>query len=73
MKLSHFTRHSLGIPLIGFGTYQLSNDQAEVCVREALHAGYRHIDSAEGYNNEEGTGRGIKTSGILTILRTVWA
>lgn len=65
MKLSHFTHHSLGIPLIGFGTYQLSNDQAEVCVREALHAGYRHIDSAEGYNNEEGTGKGIKASGVL--------
>ena len=64
MKLSHFTRHSLGIPLIGFGTYQLSTDQAEVCVREALHAGYRHIDSAEGYNNEEGTGRGIKAAGV---------
>lgn len=52
------------MPLVGFGMYQLSVDQAESCVREALKAGFRHIDSAEGYNNEEGTGKGIKESGI---------
>ena len=64
MKLSQSTRNGIGMPLAGFGTYQLSIDQAELCVKEALKAGYRHIDSAEGYNNEEGTGRGIKASGV---------
>ena len=49
---------------MGFGTYQLSIDQAEFCVREALKAGFRHIDSAEGYNNEEGTGKAIKAAGV---------
>ncbi|TAL35764.1 MAG: aldo/keto reductase [Spirochaetes bacterium] len=49
---------------MGFGTYQLSVEQAESCVKEALKAGFRHIDSAEGYNNEEGTGKGIKAAGV---------
>ncbi|MBN2121660.1 aldo/keto reductase [Candidatus Micrarchaeota archaeon] len=48
------------MPLVGFGTYQLSIEQAEFCVSEAIKAGFRHIDSAEGYENEVGTGRGIK-------------
>ncbi|NVO09787.1 MAG: aldo/keto reductase [Bacteroidales bacterium] len=51
------------MPLVGFGTYQLSAEQAELCVSEALKAGFRHIDSAEGYQNEKGTGKGIKASG----------
>jgi len=64
MKISPSTRNGLGMPLVGFGTYQLSNEQAEVCVCDALNAGFRHIDSAEGYNNEEGTGRGIQAAGV---------
>ncbi len=64
MRISQLSRNELGMPLVGFGTYQLSNDQSEACVRDALSAGFRHIDSAEGYNNEEGTGRGIQSAGI---------
>ena len=64
MELSQSARNGIGMPLVGFGTYQLSVDQAEFCVKEALAAGFRHIDSAEGYNNEEGTGKGIKASGV---------
>ncbi len=52
------------MPLVGFGTYQLSTEQAESCVKEALNAGFRHIDSAEGYNNEVGAGKGIKAAGV---------
>jgi len=64
MELSQSTRNEIGMPFVGFGTYQLSIDQAEFCVKEALNAGFRHIDSAEGYNNEEGTGKGIKAGGV---------
>ena len=64
MALSKSTRNEIGMPLVGFGTYQLSVDQAEFCVNEALKAGFRHIDSAEGYHNEAGTGKGIKAAGI---------
>jgi 2,5-diketo-D-gluconate reductase A len=56
--------NNIKMPMVGFGTYQLSIDQAEFCVKEALEAGFRHIDSAEGYNNEEGTGKGIKAAGV---------
>ncbi|MEJ2640558.1 MAG: aldo/keto reductase, partial [Desulfosarcinaceae bacterium] len=64
MEITKSTRNAIGMPPVGFGTYQLSIDQAEFCVSEALKAGFRHIDSAEGYNNEEGTGRGIKAAGV---------
>jgi len=64
MEMSNSMRNAIDMPLVGFGTYQLSIDQAEFCVHEALKAGFRHIDSAQGYNNEEGTGKGIKSAGV---------
>jgi len=64
MELLKNSRNRIEMPYVGYGTYQLSPSQAESCVAEALKAGFRHIDSAEGYNNEEGTGKGIKTAGI---------
>lgn len=64
MTTAAATPSTVNVPTMGFGTYQLSTEQAEVCVREALLAGYRHIDSAEGYHNEAGTGKGIKAAGI---------
>lgn len=64
MEISQSTRNGIGMPLVGFGTYQLSVEQAEFSVKEALKAGFRHIDSAEGYNNEEGNGKGIKAAGV---------
>ena len=64
MEISTSTRNGIGMPLVGFGTYQLSISQAEFCVKEALKAGFKHIDSAEGYNNEEGTGNGIKAASV---------
>jgi 2,5-diketo-D-gluconate reductase A len=64
MEISKSTRNEINMPLVGLGTYQLSIDQTEFCVKEALKVGFRHIDSAEGYNNEEGTGKGIKAAGV---------
>lgn len=52
------------MPLVGFGTYQMNPEEAEKSVAEALKVGFRHIDSAEGYNNEQGTGRALAASGI---------
>jgi 2,5-diketo-D-gluconate reductase A len=48
------------IPLLGFGTYLISNDDARGAVSAAVRAGYRHIDTAEGYGNESGVGAGIR-------------
>lgn len=64
MEISETRRNEIDMPLLGFGTYQLSVDKAEVCVKEALRAGFRHIDSAESYNNEEGAGKAIKAAGV---------
>lgn len=65
------------IPYMGLGTYQSNNDQEVIdAVGEALHAGYRHIDTASIYGNEEGVGKGIKESGVgrdqLFVVSKVW-
>ena len=53
------------IPQIGFGTFQIANDGSTYkAVREALDLGYRHIDTAAAYFNEEEVGRAIKDSGL---------
>ena len=53
------------IPQIGFGTWEISpDDAAEQAVRAALEAGYRHIDTAKIYGNEKGVGKAIRESGI---------
>lgn len=48
------------IPAVGFGTYLISNDDAEMAISSAIAAGYRHIDTASGYQNEETVGAGIR-------------
>lgn len=52
------------IPQLGFGTYQVPPEDTERVVSEALEAGYRHIDTAQLYRNEEGVGRAVAASGI---------
>jgi len=47
------------MPMIGFGTYLISDEDAQTCVANALEVGYRHIDTAEGYHNERGVGAAI--------------
>lgn len=48
------------LPAIGLGTYQVSDEDVEALVYQALILGYRHIDTAEGYHNEAGVGRAIQ-------------
>ncbi|MFC4625634.1 aldo/keto reductase [Daeguia caeni] len=52
------------IPQLGFGVWQVGNDEAVSAVSEALAVGYRHIDTAAIYGNEEGVGKAIAQSGI---------
>ena len=52
------------IPLVGLGTWQLRGDPARDAVGWALEAGYRHIDTATGYDNERQVGQGIHGSGV---------
>jgi 2,5-diketo-D-gluconate reductase A len=52
------------IPQFGFGVFQVPEDETVQTVRAALDAGYRHIDTAQMYGNEEGVGQALKESGL---------
>ncbi|MDE6480261.1 MAG: aldo/keto reductase [Muribaculaceae bacterium] len=64
------------MPQIGYGVYQVSPSECERCVSEALSIGYRMIDTAQAYNNEEGVGAAVKKSGIprddLFLVSKIW-
>jgi 2,5-diketo-D-gluconate reductase A len=64
------------IPQIGLGVFQTPNDIARSVVRAALQVGYRHIDTAAAYQNEEGVGDGIRASGMardeIFVTTKVW-
>ena len=64
------------MPRLGYGVYQVTKDECERCVSYALKVGYRHIDTAQSYFNEEEVGNAIKKSGIpreeLFITTKVW-
>lgn len=64
------------IPEIGFGTWQIEGERAADAAAEAIRAGYRHIDTAAAYGNEEFVGAGIKRSGVrredLFITTKLW-
>lgn len=56
--------NGIEMPMVGFGVYQVSDEDTEKAVLEALKAGYRLLDTAAVYGNEAGVGRAIKASGI---------
>jgi len=56
--------NSVTIPKLGLGTWFISNDDAVQAVQDALQLGYRHIDTAQAYHNEEGVGKGIRACGV---------
>lgn len=64
------------MPVLGYGVYQVTPEECERCVSEALQVGYRSIDTAQAYANEEGVGNAIRKSGIpreeLFITTKVW-
>ena len=52
------------MPQMGYGVYQVSPAECEHCVSDALKVGYRMIDTAQAYHNEEGVGNAVQKSGI---------
>lgn len=52
------------MPQMGYGVYQVNPSECESCVSDALKAGYRLIDTAQAYHNEEGVGNAVRKSGI---------
>ena len=64
LKKTVALKNGVVMPVLGAGTWQIKNDDVYRVVRDALDAGYRLIDTANGYGNEEGVGRAIRESGI---------
>ncbi|MBQ6143297.1 MAG: aldo/keto reductase [Clostridia bacterium] len=56
--------NGLGIPKIALGTWMIDDDKVAESVRQAVKIGYRHIDTAQGYENERGVGEGVRTCGV---------
>ncbi|NUL06926.1 aldo/keto reductase [Streptomyces lunaelactis] len=68
--------NGVAMPQLGFGVWQVPDDEAAKAVATALEAGYRSIDTAAAYENEEGTGRAVAASGVaredLFITTKLW-
>lgn len=75
--MQHVTlNNGVEMPILGFGVFQIPDDQTELAVTQALEVGYRSLDTAASYQNEEAVGRGIRASGIpredLFITTKLW-
>ena len=68
--------NGIEMPLLGYGVFQVSPEECERCVSDALSVGYRLIDTAQAYFNEEGVGNAWRKSGIkredLFLVTKVW-
>lgn len=68
--------NGIEMPAIGFGVYQIPPEETERCVNDALETGYRMIDTAASYFNEQQVGNAIRSSGLkrdeLFITTKLW-
>lgn len=64
------------MPMLGYGVYQVSNAECERCVLDAISVGYRAIDTAQSYGNEEAVGSAVQKCGVprdeLFLTTKVW-
>jgi 2,5-diketo-D-gluconate reductase B len=72
----HLTLQNKKIPALGYGTWQLRGNECSASVAKALEVGYRHIDTAQIYENEAEVGAGIQSSGVprgeIFLTTKVW-
>ena len=68
--------NAVKMPVLGYGVYQTPPEETERCVRQAIDIGYRAIDTAQAYGNEEGVGRALAASGLpredFFITTKIW-
>lgn len=68
--------NGIKMPLLGYGVYQVAPDECERCVLDAIRTGYRLIDTAQAYGNEEGVGNAVLKCGVprdeLFITTKIW-
>jgi 2,5-diketo-D-gluconate reductase B len=74
--MEHLQTQGIRLPRLGLGTYRLQGEACRAAVESALGIGYRHIDTAEMYGNEEAIGAAIAASGVarkdLHVTTKVW-
>jgi 2,5-diketo-D-gluconate reductase B len=74
--MDHLQTQGISLPRLGLGTFRMQGDACRAAVESALALGYRHIDTAEMYGNEEALGAAIATAGIargdLHVTTKVW-
>src|SRR5215470_12634790 len=74
--MDHLQTHGISLPRLGLGTFRMQGDVCRAAVESALGLGYRHIDTAEMYANEEAIGAALAGSGIarkdLHVTTKVW-
>ncbi len=75
--MENFTlSNGVKMPVLGYGVYQIPENDTERCVLDAISCGYRSIDTAQAYHNEEGVGNAIEQCGVpreeLFITTKVW-
>lgn len=68
--------NGIEMPILGFGVYQVSDEETTKAVTDAIEVGYRMFDTAQSYHNEAGVGRAIKNSGIdrkeFFLVTKIW-
>jgi 2,5-diketo-D-gluconate reductase B len=73
---THLEIRGVRVPKLGFGTWEITGDACVEAVRDALELGYRHIDTARIYRNEEQVGQGIRDSGVpredIWLTTKIW-
>lgn len=74
--MEHHTIKGEKVPVLGLGTWRLSGEECRRSVERALGLGYRHVDTAQMYRNEEEVGRGMRDSGVpreeVFLVTKVW-
>ena len=64
MRHTFTLANGVEIPAVGFGTYKAADDNNEAIISEAIRQGYRHLDTAAFYFNEEAVGKAVRVSGV---------
>ena len=68
--------NNVKMPKLGYGVFQVSNEECECCVLDAISVGYRAIDTAQSYGNEEAVGNAIQKCGVpreeLFLTSKIW-
>ena len=74
--MHYVAANGANIPAIGFGTWTLTGEVATRLVADAIQSGYRHVDTAAMYENEEAVGKGLRASGVsrdeIFLTTKVW-